>query len=164
MIKKKICMIGAFAVGKTSLVQRYVNSIFSEKYLTTIGVKIDQKMLQVNNQDVNLLVWDIHGEDDFQKIKPSYLMGAGAYFLIVDPTRKNTLSVAKELQKLASTVTKDSPFIVLFNKSDLKDLWEIEENEISNLKDNNWMVIETSAKTGEGVEEAFIELTKKILA
>jgi len=67
MIKKKVCMLGAFAVGKTSLVQRFVNSIFSVKYQTTIGVKIDQKMISLGETEVNLLLWDIHGEDDFQK-------------------------------------------------------------------------------------------------
>ena len=66
MIKKKICMLGAFAVGKTSLVQRFVNSIFSEKYQTTIGVKIDQKLVQTGDTEVNLMLWDIHGEDNYQ--------------------------------------------------------------------------------------------------
>jgi len=73
MIKKKIVMLGSFAVGKTSLVQRFVNSIFSEKYLTTIGVKIDQKIVNVNDKEVNLLLWDIHGEDDYQKMVLSQL-------------------------------------------------------------------------------------------
>ncbi len=74
-------MLGSFAVGKTSLVQRFVHSIFSEKYHTTIGVKIDQKIIQINHQDVNILLWDIHGEDIYQKVKPAYLMGSSGYLL-----------------------------------------------------------------------------------
>ncbi len=83
------------------LVQRFVNSIFSEKYQTTIGVKIDQKLLKIGEREVNLILWDIHGEDQFQKIKSSYLTGASAYFLVADGTRFNTLGVANQLQNMA---------------------------------------------------------------
>ena len=148
-------MIGSFAVGKTSLVQRYVNSIFSEKYLTTIGVKIDQKMLEINGEQLNLILWDIHGEDEYQKVKSSYLIGAAGYFLVIDGSRKNTVEVAEKLNKMAAQVTKNAPFVVLINKSDLKDNWEIDQVDIDKLKDNGWEIIETSAKDGIGVEEAF---------
>ncbi len=87
-------MVGAFAVGKTSLVQRYVRSVFSEKYQTTIGVKIDQKEVEYNGKTINLLLWDIHGEDDFMKVKPTYLIGASGYFLVADNTRAETLQTA----------------------------------------------------------------------
>lgn len=164
MIKKKICMLGAFAVGKTSLVQRFVNSIFSEKYHTTIGVKIDQKIVKVGGREVNLILWDIHGEDEFQKIKSSYLIGASAYFLVVDGTRQNTLGIAKELQKLAGESTEDAPFILLINKSDLKAHWEIKEEDIIGLNNMGWRSIETSAKEDIAVDQAFqmiAELTLK---
>ena len=94
MIQKKICTIGAFAVGKTSLIRRYVDSIFSEKYLTTVGVKIDKKPVNVLGQDVTLILWDIHGEDDFQEINMNYLRGSSAYILVVDGTRYSTLEKA----------------------------------------------------------------------
>ena len=87
VIQKKICMVGSFAVGKTSLVARFVRGIFSEKYLTTVGVKIDKRTVAVDDRQVNLLLWDLYGEDDFQKLKLSYLRGASGYFLVVDPTR-----------------------------------------------------------------------------
>ena len=67
MIQKKICMLGAFAVGKTSLVKQYVSGIFSEKYHTTVGVKIDKKMVEVDGQSMTLILWDLHGEDEFSK-------------------------------------------------------------------------------------------------
>ena len=69
MIQKKICMLGGFAVGKTSLVARYVTSMFSEKYLTTVGVKIDKKQVAVDGRDVTLMLWDIYGQDDFQDVQ-----------------------------------------------------------------------------------------------
>ncbi len=164
MIKKKICMLGSFAVGKTSLVQQFVNSIFSEKYHTTIGVKIDKKIVTVNDQDVTLLLWDIHGEDDYQRVQASYLLGAAGYFIVIDGTRKNTIPVGKKLQRFAEENLSDIPFVVLINKSDLVDEWEIEDQEMENLEKEGWVIRKTSAKTGEGVEEAFIELTNMLIA
>ncbi len=163
MIKKKIAMVGAFAVGKTSLVQRFVRSIFSEKYQTTIGVKIDQKEVHINGEDVTLLLWDIHGEDDFMKVKPTYLIGSSGYFLVADGTRADTYDTALKLHEMASSVTKNAPFILLINKSDLQDTWEITENQIENLIQQDWQIIYTSAKEGTNVEDAFVQLTQSML-
>ncbi len=164
MIKKKICLLGSFAVGKTSLVQQYVNSIFSDKYLTTIGVKIDQKTLIYNETEITLLIWDIHGEDEFQKIPTSYLRGSSGYFLIMDGTRNTTLPIIHKIKEMAdTTIGTDIPFIVLINKCDLKDQWEFSDEIENSLASLNWKLIFTSAKTGEGVEEAFEELTKRMM-
>lgn len=163
MIKKKIIMLGSFAVGKTSLVQQYVNSIFSEKYQTTIGVKIDQKNVSVNGIDVNLLLWDIHGEDEYQKIKPAYLMGSSGCFIVVDGTRLASLDVAKKLIETAQKTVPKAIIVVLINKSDIKDEWEIGVEEIESLKTSGFEVIETSAKTNSSVDEAFDTLTKLMI-
>ena len=92
-------MLGAFAVGKTSLVARFVTSIFSDKYLTTLGVKIDKKIVHLEEHDVCLLVWDIHGDDEFQKIRPATCV-ATRYFLVVDGTRRATLETAMALHDM----------------------------------------------------------------
>ena len=84
MIQKKICMIGSFGVGKTSLVARFVRSIFSEKYQTTVGVKIDKKVVEVGGQQVTLVLWDIAGEDALTTVRVSQLRGASGYILVVD--------------------------------------------------------------------------------
>lgn len=163
MIKKKVCMLGAFAVGKTSLVQRFVNSIFSEKYQTTIGVKIDQKPVAVDGEDMNLLLWDIHGEDDFQKVKSSYLMGASGFFIVMDGTRKDTFKVGLSLHELAKTASPMAKCIFLVNKSDLKGDWEISLAQMNELSALGFRVIETSAKDNNAVEEAFIELAQQMI-
>ena len=98
MIQKKICMIGPVSVGKTSLVARYVHSLFSEKYLSTVGVKIDKKVLQVDGMDVTLLLWDLAGDDDFQRLNVTYLRGAAAYLLVADGSRRATLDQSVEIQ------------------------------------------------------------------
>ena len=163
MIKKKIVMLGSFAVGKTSLVQRYVNSIFSEKYHTTIGVKIDQKSINVDGKEVNLLLWDIHGEDDYQKVKPTYLMGASACFIVIDGTRKDSLNVACSLCQMSKQTIPEASIIVLINKSDLKDEWDLDEEDMFKLNSEGYEVIETSAKTDTGVDEAFERITRLML-
>ena len=163
MIKKKICMLGAFAVGKTSLVQRYVTGIFSEKYFTTIGVKIDKKTVAGNEQVVELLLWDIYGEDRFLNVQASYLRGASGYFLVIDGTRRETLETARILQDRAEEAIGKVPFVVVINKSDLKSEWEIDTPILDESLRGSIAVIETSAKTGRGVEEIFTTLTNKMM-
>ena len=96
-LKKKICLIGAFAVGKTSLVRQYVYSLFSEKYLSTVGVKIDKKLLVMDGRELELIIWDLHGEDDFQSVRMSYLRGASGCIYVVDGTRRVTLEDRKSV-------------------------------------------------------------------
>jgi small GTP-binding protein len=163
MIQKKICMLGGFSVGKTSLVARFVHSIFSEKYLTTVGVKIDKKVVKVGDQDVNLMLWDIYGEDEFQKIRMSYLRGSSGYLLVVDGTRQATLETACKLQQSAEETVGRVPFILILNKADLADSWELGESELSRLQQAGWIVVRTSAKTGMGVEETFLDLAQRMV-
>lgn len=163
MIQKKICMVGAFATGKTSLVTRFVHSIFSEKYLTTVGVKIDKKTIDIKNNKLNFILWDIHGEDEFQKIRMSYLRGSAGYLLVVDGTRKNTLEKSFDIQTRVEAEIGKIPFILVLNKQDISDEWEIEHTDIDAVIQKGWTVMETSAKNGFGVEEVFQTLAKQIL-
>ncbi|MDV2990776.1 MAG: hypothetical protein N4J56_000430 [Chroococcidiopsis sp. SAG 2025] len=163
MIQKKICMVGAFATGKTSLVSQFVKSIYSEIYHSTVGVKIDKKLVKIAEREVNLILWDIHGEDEFQKLQMSYLRGASGYLLVVDGTRRYTLDKALSLQQRVEETLGKVPFILVLNKSDLTADWEIEDSVVDSLLQKNWTAIETSAKTATGVEEAFAKLTQQML-
>ena len=164
MIQKKICMLGATGVGKTSLVSRYVLSLFSDTYMTTIGVKVDKKNVSVDGQDVTLMLWDIYGEDEFQTVRTSYLKGASGYLLVADGTRPLTLDMARQLQANAAEVVGQAPFILVLNKADLSDQWHLDDRAIWRLVEDGWSVVRTSARTGEGVEDAFAKLTRRILA
>lgn len=163
MIQKKVCMVGAFATGKTSLIARFVKSIYSEIYQTTVGVKIDKKSVNIREQEVNLMLWDIYGEDDFQKLHLSYFRGSSGYLLVVDGTRRPTLDKALDMQKKVEETIGLVPFILILNKFDLVDEWEIDDTVMSELSKKNWTVIQGSAKTGLGVEEAFIRLTEQMV-
>jgi small GTP-binding protein len=161
--KLKVCMLGSFAVGKTSLVARYVKSIFSDKYLSTVGVKIDKKDVSVDGQDVSLLLWDLAGEDEYFTIPDSYLRGTAGYLLVVDGTRRLTLDKAMELEQRARSALGEVPFLVLVNKADLRPDWELRDDDLSSMNGKGWTVLETSAKTGQGVEEAFVRLAGRML-
>jgi small GTP-binding protein len=163
MLQKKICMIGAFATGKTSLVAKFVYSIFSENYQTTVGVKIDKKAVKIQDKELNFILWDLYGEDEFQKVRLSYLRGSSGYLMVVDGTRHNTLEKAFSLQTRVEETIGQIPFILVLNKSDLLDEWEIETVEIDAIVQRGWTVIKTSAKTGMGVEEIFQTLANQIL-
>jgi small GTP-binding protein len=162
-MKKKICMLGAFAVGKTSLVQQYVHSIFSDKYQTTVGVKIEKTTTQVNETPVDLIIWDLHGEDEFQHVRRAYLKGSSGLIFVADGTRKNTLATALNLKQIALNTVGNIPFLVLINKADLTELWEIDQTTLEEIKTQGGTVIITSAKTGEKVEAAFDLLTEKMM-
>lgn len=155
-------MLGGFAVGKTSLVRQFIESIYSDKYHTTVGVKIDKKLVKVGEQEVNLLLWDIQGEDGVQKLRPSYLRGAAGYLLVIDGTRGSTLDTACAIQQSAQELLGLVPFIAVINKIDLADEWDLDEKAVEGLVQAGWTVYRTSAKTGQHVENAFINLAKKI--
>jgi small GTP-binding protein len=163
MIQKKVCMLGGTGVGKTSLVSQFVTSLFSDSYMTTIGVKVDKKVVAVDDREVTLVLWDIYGEDEFQTVRPSYLRGASGYLLVADGTRQLTLESARQLQKTAESVAGVVPFILVLNKADLADQWRVDDRALWRLAEEGWSVIKTSAKTGEGVEDAFMKLTKKMV-
>ncbi|MGA7954780.1 MAG: Rab family GTPase [Gloeobacterales cyanobacterium] len=164
MIQKKICMVGASRVGKTSLISRFVRSIFSDIYHATIGVKIDKKSIIVGEQEVNLMLWDISEEEEFEKITSTYLQGAAGYILVVDGTRQETLNKAISLQAKVEGVLGPVPFILMINKSDLEEQWEVTPEMTNQLTERGWTVMQGSAKTGLGVEDAFQTLGKAMLA
>jgi small GTP-binding protein len=163
MIQKKICMLGTFAVGKSSLVRRFVESIYSDEYQTTVGVKIDKKIVAVGDQEAMLLLWDLQGEESVQDLRLTYLRGTAGYLLVADGTRRDTFYKTRAIQAAVQDTIGVVPFLVLINKSDLTDQWSLEEQEIEEMVNNGWPVILTSAKTGSGVEEAFLTLAHKML-
>ena len=160
MLKKKICMVGEFGVGKTSLVRRFVDSLFDERYLTTIGVKIDRKDITVGSTSVTLMLWDLAGEDDLAQLKVSHLRGASGYILVADGCRAASLAKAVELQKRIADQLGPLPFVLVVNKADLKDRWEVQGKAIT---ESGWPTFETSAKAGTGVEEMFLALAGKLI-
>lgn len=157
-------MVGVFATGKTSLVRQFVHSVFSEKYHSTVGVKIDRKSVEVGGETVNLVLWDLAGRDDVEEIQPSYLRGAAGILFVVDGTRRETVEQLFELREVCRDAVGEVPAIVALNKSDLEEDWELDEADLGRLATEDLEYFVTSAKTGEGVEEAFRHLATATIA
>ena len=155
MIQKKICMVGVFATGKTCLVQRYVHSIFSPRYLSTVGVKIDRKEVPVHGDPVMLMLWDLEGRDGMRDVNPSYVRGAHGLIFVVDGTRPETLADGLELSELVTKDVGPLPSVFAFNKSDLSDDWKLSRADEDRVQALGLFAVHTSAKTGLGVESAF---------
>jgi small GTP-binding protein len=162
-IQKKICMVGAYAVGKTSLVKRFVDSIFDERYHTTMGVKVDKKCLAFNDTDVTLVIWDLAGEDDIEQVNIRNLRGASGYILVADGSRNSTLERAIALRQCINDVVGRVPCVVALNKADLREEWEADPALENELSADGSAVFRTSAKTGESVENMFRDLAKRML-
>jgi len=155
--KKKIALIGSFSVGKTSLIGRYCFSIFKEKYLTTVGVKIDKKNIVIDDQEITLVIWDIQGESNFSEYRRSALKGASGVVVVADRTRVDTVHAAIDLEmKVRQHYGNKTLF--LLNKADLDG--SVTPSHFPNPD----RVIETSAKTGAGVEQAFERITRDVIA
>jgi small GTP-binding protein len=164
MIQKKICMLGAYGVGKTSLVKRFVESLFDERYLTTIGVKIDKKRMEVSGAQLTLMIWDLAGEDELEHVQISHLRGASGYILVADGCRGSTVERAIALKQSVDETIGRLPFVLALNKFDLLSNWEISSSSRPLICEDSSTLIQTSAKTGDGVEEMFQVLATKMLA
>jgi len=156
-------MIGTFAVGKTSLVRQFVESVYSDKYHTTVGVKVDKKIVTVGENEVTLVLWDIEGAETGLELRQSYLRGATGYLLVADGTRPDTLASAVALQARVEATVGKIPFLLLLNKVDLDQQWRIDSGELDRLRASNWLITTTSAKTGQGVEKAFTTLAQNMM-
>lgn len=167
-ISKKICLIGDFSVGKTSLVRRFIENKFSDRYLTTVGVKISRKPVSVgtSKQEINLLVWDIEGHTKYKSIPTNYLQGAHGAIIVGDLTRTETLKNLAQHLELFTQINPQSKSVIAFNKSDLvttdklNKLIELNSLDSCDRLINSYV---TSAKTGDYVNNMFEQLAENII-
>ncbi len=160
----KLCMLGDFGVGKTSLVARYVHSTFSEKYLTTVGVKVDSKEVALAGRAAcKLVIWDIAGRSHLDALNMTYLRGASALLLVADGTRERSLHAALDLLMQSRTLLPDAAVVLVVNKLDLVERWEVAPAALVELR-RTLPVHETSARSGEGVEAAFVDIATRLAA
>lgn len=157
-VAKKVCLIGRFAVGKTSLVKQYINQEFGEKYKTTVGVSISTKNILVNNDTVSLVIWDIAGfEQDGHYAH--YLRGTHGLIWVIDGTEPESFETLKTINESIPEI-KQIPSVCFINKHDLQNEWAIQDKDIEDLKKFNYTVFKTSAKTGKNVNAGFQKLAE----
>lgn len=159
-VSKKIILLGSFCVGKTSLISRFIYKKFPIIYQTTLGVRIDKKTIEINDYTISMIIWDIGGEQTQLKVPESYFLGSSGAIYVFDLTRPNHFfQVKKDLDFIKEKLS-DVPLILIGNKKDL-----LKEKELDELKENLPFepFLYTSAKTGENVEDIFMEMGKRIL-
>ena len=163
-IQKKICLLGDFAVGKTSLVRRFVEGVFEDKYLSTIGARVSRKVLTVRSVPLTLLVWDLAGEERFAGVMNSYYRGAAGGILVCDLTRADTFPSLTDYAQAFWRINPHTPVAVVGNKVDLLEPRVITDAELAELAAQLgafWLT--SSAKTGENVQELFEQLGERLL-
>lgn len=167
-VKKKICMLGDFGVGKTSLIRRFVEQSFTDEYLSTVGVKISQKSVALAelSQSLDLLIWDIEGQTKFKAIAPSYLQGAVAVVIVGDVTRPETIQHFQDHIKLFYDASPNGRIILALNKTDLieAEVSQKLENFLRGAVKNVLGVFPTSAKTGNNVDTIFETLATALIS
>jgi small GTP-binding protein len=165
LIQKKVCLLGDFSTGKTSLVRRFVYNLFDERYMSTLGVNISRKEVSLSeNKPVHLLIWDLSGNEKFDGARIDYIRGSSGALVVCDLTRFDTISRLSYFKEYLYTICPDVPVIMIGNKADLVSDSDnsIKQVETIAVKDSNPFVI-TSAKTGVAVETAFINLVKMMV-
>jgi small GTP-binding protein len=165
IVQKKICLLGDFGVGKTSLVRRFVEGRFDDRYLTTIGVKISRKPIERPYGSMTMLVWDLAGSTGFDSFtNPSYMQGTAGAVIVCDITRRETLTIAAEYARQARIMNPKIHMLFVCNKVDLVEHRTISDGDLREVAttfgDGKYFL--TSAKTGERVEEFFLSLADKI--
>lgn len=159
---RKICLIGDFGVGKTSLIRRFVDRQFSDQYLSTVGVKISKKIFE--DKSLQLLIWDIEGQTKFKSISSSYFQGAKGAIIVGDATRRETLEQLTHHTEHFLSINPNSQIAIALNKSDLVDA-EMLETALERYDQSRiFAIYPTSAKTGENVDRLFNQLADQLLA
>ncbi len=169
VLVKKVCLLGNFAVGKTSLCRRFVNNSFSHDYQTTLGVNIQTKTLIATDDnklgnDTKLIIWDIAGELASPALLENYLRGCQGCVLVADGTRLETLDSVVQLHQQLQRNNPDIATSCMINKADLKAQWETPPEWVAARREQGWDVQRSSALNGEGVEAGFIALAQRLLS
>jgi len=161
----KICLLGEAAVGKTSLVYRFIENRFRDNYKSTLGVNLLKKDIVLDDYGgVSAQIWDLGGQESFRSLRKLYLEGANGAFVIFDTTKRKTFDKLDEWIQSFKESRGNRPLLLIGNKIDLSDKQKVEESEVKEYAEkNSTEFILTSAKTGENVEEAFKGLVKTIL-
>jgi small GTP-binding protein len=160
MISKKVILTGSFGVGKTSLFNRFIYQEFNDKYLTSIGVKVNKKQVKVDDKEVSLLVWDIAGEISQDKVPSSYFLGASGIVYVMDLSRPMTFKNLESDYLFLKELMPLGVIKIVGNKRDL-----VTETQIEDICKSLPRTIDclTSAKTGENVDQLFLDLAKSLL-
>ncbi len=171
VLRRKICLLGDTAVGKTSLIRRFVQNEFSDDYISTVGAKVTKKDMRINipelggEYELSLTIWDVLGQISYRSLQSMFFKGASGAIIVCDRTRKDTLSGLEKWIESLYAVTKPVPLILLANKCDLEEQFQFDMEELAPVADMfNSYFFESSAKTGQNVDRAFNHIAKLLVS
>jgi hypothetical protein len=160
--RKKICVIGAAAVGKTNIISRFSGEKFNNRYQTTLGANISRVTIAIGGRLKELVIWDIKGESEFYRIPPAYLYGCDGYIMVADGTRASTCEYALGLRVRLREHLGTLPHILMINKNDLSQVWDIDKEGLTMLGRQVQSVYTVSALTGGGIHDAMDALSREM--
>jgi small GTP-binding protein len=168
-LNAKVCLLGDYAVGKTSLVRRFVYNLFEDKYLSSIGVKVSRKVVALPRGDdvaeLTLMLWDLAGSEEFDGVRASYLRGAAGALIVCDLTQRSSLDTIYDYVQQMRAVNPRAALILAANKHDLVEQRTIREEEIAAIAaELGTSYYLTSARMGVAVDEAFRHLGRLTVA
>ncbi len=169
-IKRKVCLLGNPAVGKTSLIRKYIFDSFSDKYISTVGTKVSKKDIEIEIKKIDLkltltmMVWDILGQSGYRSLHSMFYKGASGALIVCDLTRRETYDSLKIWGDSLTEVTGEIPIVFLGNKKDMSDKYDFDPQSLKSIS-NNYKTFSflTSAKSGLNVENAFSRLAQMIV-
>ena len=161
----KVLLLGNSDVGKSSLILRYVDQVWSDTFVPTIGVDFKVKTLEIENKQIKMQIWDTAGQERFRNVISSYFRGSHGIFLIYDITNRDSFkNLENWLIEIEKNASQNVLKILIGNKSDLVDDREIKTEEGQAFANRNGMkFMETSAKMNTNVNEAFETLAKLMM-
>ena len=167
-IHKKVCLLGDFAVGKTSLVRRFVYSLFDDRYISTIGVKVNRKTVAVPDDSgvvaVTMMIWDLAGSEEFDRVRSSYLRGAAGAVWVCDLTRPETLDSLSTYLDSLRAVAPEARVILAANKQDLVEQVRLKAEQVEAAACRLGVPYYlTSARTGDQVDKLFNHLGRLLV-
>ncbi|MDX2286999.1 MAG: Rab family GTPase [Bacteroidia bacterium] len=160
IISKKITLLGSFGVGKTSLISRFVEGVFPEKYLTTIGLKVDKRTVVLEDAQLDLIIWDIAGNEEMTRVPQYYLNGCHGVIFVTDLSRPSTWNQLDQQLALLGSLVPGAVVVTAANKTDL--LTESERKAALRAYPRQPDFL-TSAKTGDQVAAVFEHLARQLL-
>ena len=164
MSNKKICLVGAPGVGKTSLVQRFARGTFSYRFRPRPGVNIERREVDVDGEPVHLMLWDFQGQDPLSPTPTRFVESAAAIIYVVDGTRLESLNRLERIQReTEKLIGRAVPSLVLFNKADLRDRWQVTGEMIARVEAGGTITLLTSCKEGSGVDTAFRLIARVVM-